>query len=372
MRYMVIFVMLCVGVWFVGCGDSHKEAEFEHLNPQELTQILHFGENEKRTFVMKGTFDKKPIKAYLTLAYPPIALYHKDTLNALDMQARITFVDDAYHYAVYKIENLAFHIDHNVLSVKGKWSDKEKTPSDKGLDKFEGENEHSVFILTQDMDMPLNEADVINGSFEAQNKQEKKYYKYIERPIIKCNNTMSVASCEKINTALNDNKDTKALGEALQAEVVKDYDENMQWDTDSIQQQSVYFVDKHIIMLRNDTYRYEGGAHGSKSMNMQAFSVQSGESLPQDIKSLFKAESLVQVRTKIIEYLVKEYGKDMFFNLDEVEIPEVFFMNERGIVFVWQEYDITPYAAGIITLGISYKELKDYANMQSPYGYLFQ
>ncbi|RDU59176.1 RsiV family protein [Helicobacter marmotae] len=347
MRYIsYVICVICVSWYFVGCQKAKKEVEFQYFNQAQFEKFLRLDSHERRTFVMRSdnNADKSALKAY---AY----IYHSPHLM-LDL----AYMDNGVFVRNrYEIDKVGFAKDKGILKLKIKAQDGD------------------WLIFSQDRDLPLNEVRSFFASFYNKNDSSNtQYHKVLVRSQIVCTEKLKKQVCDKINRALGANEDKATLLHSLAQEVAKDYDKSITWNIQDIHDQSVVYIDDKIIVLSDSIREYNGGAHGSTLLKMQAFDIHNAQSLPQNASTLFREGSLSQVRTLLVSELEKHYSKDTFFEFEEIDIPEVFFVSDEGIVFVWQEYDIAPYSAGIIKVSLPFSALKPYVQTHSPYGYLFE
>lgn len=111
---------------------------------------------------------------------------------------------------------------------------------------------------------------------------------------------------------------------------------------------------------------YYGGAHPNTYISIVNFDPETGEQVTLDdifiegyeapLTQLLLAELMENVQANTMDEL-REKG---FLFLDaEMFVPKNFFPEENGITFLYNRYDIAPYAYGEITLTIDYEKLKE-------------
>ena len=128
-------------------------------------------------------------------------------------------------------------------------------------------------------------------------------------------------------------------------------------------------------------YIYTGGAHGLTGVTGFSFDVATGQQL--SISDFGDEATIAETaKTFIIDTInnSEASAKDMLFQDDgvisgyEETIKEVFdgdtypeyYLDYRGIVFVFQQYDIASYAAGIISFTVPYSELEGFNEAYIP------
>ncbi len=120
-----------------------------------------------------------------------------------------------------------------------------------------------------------------------------------------------------------------------------------------------------IVMLKNFTYEFSGGAHGNSFELWNVYDVQNYRKLP---LNTFISENKMKEFTKIAEKFFRaEEGlsdtssleNGYFFENDTFALPANYGISTEGIVFHYNPYEIKPYAAGTTTITIPYEEIQD-------------
>lgn len=125
----------------------------------------------------------------------------------------------------------------------------------------------------------------------------------------------------------------------------------------------VYANDKVITMSFN-SYSYTGGAHGNSSDLGQSFLIADGMMITYG--NLFTASSEAKVMDLIRKGLEEQYfGKSLDSQLliqqSELEFPaNAPMIEEDGVTFRYQQYEIAPYSAGMPECTLSWAELAPY------------
>lgn len=132
---------------------------------------------------------------------------------------------------------------------------------------------------------------------------------------------------------------------------------------DAVMNYEVTLNDNCHLSTYFDRYEYTGGAHGSTIRTSNSFDLKTGYQL--QLKDLFKNNNyrklildkvliMAEVNYNNDPYLYFENYKDLIvenFNEDN------FNLTKDGIIIYYQQYDIAPYAAGIISFEIPYNVL---------------
>ncbi|MBE5916334.1 MAG: DUF3298 and DUF4163 domain-containing protein [Pseudobutyrivibrio ruminis] len=205
-------------------------------------------------------------------------------------------------------------------------------------------------------------------------------------------------SHEKLQTAIDAlfsdmvssfNQSAEAMNnEAVQAnEEMKEYASE---DSDMTYYETSYSNDISVEVIRSDykvfsfvvyNYYYTGGAHGMTDMEGYTFDATTGEQL--ELSDFGSEESITETAMNFILDTIAEsdstaqaglYQNDEYSEGYE-EIVKGFFTGEdypayyldnRGIVFIFQQYTLAPYAAGIITFNVPYSEINGFNEAYIP------
>jgi len=115
---------------------------------------------------------------------------------------------------------------------------------------------------------------------------------------------------------------------------------------------------RNLITVKTEISSYMGGAHGSHNILYYNIDRESVSLLAE--KDVFGNYSEKTVAGLIIELLKQKYGddvKDVFFDIDTVVPNGNFYFDDKGMVYVFNEYEIAPYSSGIITVTLPYEKI---------------
>jgi len=124
-------------------------------------------------------------------------------------------------------------------------------------------------------------------------------------------------------------------------------------------------VHKDILSYAVERYIYMGGAHGSNYRIFYNFDLNTGEMLHET--DLFKDDYDEPLTDLLLQNMVaqnedfqliedlKQYG----YNVDEIHPNDNFFLSDSGVVYVFNQYEIAPYALGETEITVYYDQLKD-------------
>lgn len=125
-------------------------------------------------------------------------------------------------------------------------------------------------------------------------------------------------------------------------------------------------TDKYVT-LSISSYTYQGGAHGSSVISQQTFRQEDGRELGWN--NMFNVENQFKLRELMKDKLMKYFNvtseddfracllnPDDAFMLPLPQTPPV--LLKDGIRFVYQQYEIAPYACGMPEFTLPYSEVK--------------
>ena len=173
------------------------------------------------------------------------------------------------------------------------------------------------------------------------------------------------------------NADIESLNEEAKEEN-EEYEANAQeegYEYDPIKYESNITVDvtrcdSKILSFVIDSYTYYGGAHGGNSYSGYTFDVNTGKRLA--FSDFGDADTLSYISKKFILDTIEESeqgARDALYNDDVISYKAVidekfsndstpeFVVDYRGITFMFQQYDIAPYAAGLIDFTVPFSKL---------------
>ncbi|WP_294079778.1 DUF3298 and DUF4163 domain-containing protein [Proteiniphilum sp. UBA5384] len=135
-----------------------------------------------------------------------------------------------------------------------------------------------------------------------------------------------------------------------------------------------YFMNNsNKILFRNDSLLsyaveysdYEGGAHGSYRITYTNIDLNNLVTLSEE--DLFIPGYFKPLTERIIARLMKAYEASApdslllrgFFNLEDIVPNNNFWLDKENIHYSYNQYEIAPYAMGVIDVSVPYSELSD-------------
>ncbi len=151
-----------------------------------------------------------------------------------------------------------------------------------------------------------------------------------------------------------------------------------EWDVDSYyydawREAELCRVDESVVSFAILSYAYTGGAHGNSGYTGVTFDSQSGSILT--LSDILTDEDGFQAAAQqwIVEKLAADHGDELFEDYAETvatmwEAEPDWYLDAKGITFVFDPYEVGPYAMGAAFVSCPYAEFaaymkEDYAGM---------
>ena len=122
---------------------------------------------------------------------------------------------------------------------------------------------------------------------------------------------------------------------------------------------------QHFVNYLIDKYEYLGGAHGMTAETPIVFDLETGDIVqyevftanvaPDKLKELIDTHKFDNLKDEIDEFGI---DKDQIFYVETIEPSPFYTVDEKGLTFYYQPYDLAPYVFGVITIPIPWEELK--------------
>ena len=123
---------------------------------------------------------------------------------------------------------------------------------------------------------------------------------------------------------------------------------------------SVKDSSKNFLCLSIASYHYSlGAAHGSFRMNVINFDLTTGNKITLD--ELIEPSRFRALKALAKKKFIQQNGEEGWWFTTEdqpFELAEVFALERKGIRFIYQQYEIGPYAAGLPEVFLSKEEVK--------------
>lgn len=123
------------------------------------------------------------------------------------------------------------------------------------------------------------------------------------------------------------------------------------------------FKDEHVWSYSVEHADYTGGAHGS--LNVLYYTIDLNKLTIITEENIFSPNYYKLLTTKIVENLMKKYNVDTpekllnegFFDINEIAPNNNFWINNEGVHYIYNQYEIAPYSMGPIEVTIPYRDI---------------
>lgn len=126
----------------------------------------------------------------------------------------------------------------------------------------------------------------------------------------------------------------------------------------------ILFQDENILSYSVQHADYTGGAHGS--LNLLYYTIDLNELTTITQENIFKPNFYKFLTTKIIERLMIKFNVDTpeklhsegIFDINDIAPNDNFWINDEGVHYIYNQYEIAPYVMGPIEVTIPYEDIK--------------
>lgn len=126
----------------------------------------------------------------------------------------------------------------------------------------------------------------------------------------------------------------------------------------------ILFEDESILSYSVEHYYYEGGAHGSLSAMYYTIDLNNLTTITEE--NIFKPNFHHLLTERIVENLMKKYDvttpedllNEGFFDINDIAPNNNFCLNNQGVHYIFNQYEIAPYSMGPIEVTIPYQEIQ--------------
>lgn len=116
----------------------------------------------------------------------------------------------------------------------------------------------------------------------------------------------------------------------------------------------IMYQSPDIISIALTTYKNTGGAHGIMTITFLNFNGQTGNMVSND--NLFNNKPAFYNLAKTYFHTHVDYKK-LVFDTEKFELPANIGYSEKGVILLYNTYEIAPYSAGVIEFTIPYEDV---------------
>ncbi|MDL2243260.1 DUF3298 and DUF4163 domain-containing protein [Bacteroidales bacterium OttesenSCG-928-J19] len=175
---------------------------------------------------------------------------------------------------------------------------------------------------------------------------------------------------EKSGVFKEEEKELKARGEDITDYVSFYINERKMRNT-------ILFNKGNVISQVINTYEYAGGAHGLSTTSGVNIDLNTGDLI--EFKDVFDKSVESDLSALLLEELCETYEvktraelDEFGFYFEELYPSENFVMDNKGLTFIYGQYEIGPYVLGIIELFLPYEKIHTLIKADSPVRRLFK
>ena len=139
-----------------------------------------------------------------------------------------------------------------------------------------------------------------------------------------------------------------------------------------ISSNEILFNKSDLISYIVSVEYYTGGAHGGQGYNNHVLSLKTGKEVSESdifIDNYEDSLAFIIVYTLALDHNVENTGElenKGFFNIEEIYPNGNFYVDEDGITYTFNVYEIAPYALGKIDVFLSYEKILHLLKKNSP------
>lgn len=130
---------------------------------------------------------------------------------------------------------------------------------------------------------------------------------------------------------------------------------NQTWEENSSMDFLSFKNDILTIMYQNDGY--SGGAHGYYNILYKNFDLKKNSVI--QVSDVFKDAKSQEISDLLMKYFINKEQKEMLLE-QKITANNNFYFDDKSITFVYNHYEITAYAAGVVEITIPFSVLKPY------------
>lgn len=119
--------------------------------------------------------------------------------------------------------------------------------------------------------------------------------------------------------------------------------------------EKVIYNQNNLLIIASIYYIYEGGAHGMYSGSYMHYDLEQKKIV--QLQDIFYPNYKAALG-EIILRKAKEIGVHLYDDIQKIEPSGDFLLDEQGITFVYQPYEIAPYSEGIVEITLPYSEIR--------------
>lgn len=132
---------------------------------------------------------------------------------------------------------------------------------------------------------------------------------------------------------------------------------------------SIEHISKYLVTVSSGHYQFLGGAHGAYFLSYDNIDLRDGSIITEE--QLFasdyseKLDALIQKEvTRRNDSPDEDEHIALLVDTEEIKPNRNFFFSEEGIVYIYNQYEISPYVQGVVEIIVPYDEIKPLINQK--------
>ncbi len=117
------------------------------------------------------------------------------------------------------------------------------------------------------------------------------------------------------------------------------------------------FSNQNVLTISYENDGYSGGAHGYYNILFKNFDLKNNAVI--QLSDIFMDINKIGWNEILMKNFKNSDQKEMLL-VDKIPVNNNFYFDSQNITFVYNQYEITAYAAGVVEISISFSDLKPY------------
>lgn len=144
--------------------------------------------------------------------------------------------------------------------------------------------------------------------------------------------------------------------ESLKKDDSQEYMPEFKQTWDEVSNMKLVSHQNDVLILQYAGSGYSGGAHGYYFETYKVFDLKNNKVISQN--DIFKNPTDFNWNKILQNHFDEPEQKEMLL-VDKIELNNNFFFDQNKIIFVYNQYEITAYAAGVVYITLNFKDIKD-------------
>ena len=123
----------------------------------------------------------------------------------------------------------------------------------------------------------------------------------------------------------------------------------------------VIYNENNLFSYSVSLYSYTGGAHGNNSNRVATLDLNNRNII--SLETMFDSGKLPILQEEIVNHL-KEDGYQLLN--EEIDLTDNFYLNNKGVSFVYDPFDVAAYSDGEIEVTVSWNDIKPLLSVNNP------